>query len=124
MGIDIFAHWQGQSEHDKELQVTGFSVFSGHVGYLREAYHGEPYATVFLCAEAFGSQDGNATIPAQLLRQRLARTLELAADRERKLYNGSDEDVKAIQKSFNDFVMLCEQKEAETGEPVVIHASY
>lgn len=41
------------TEHERRAQQTGFSVVHGHVGYLREAYHGEPYATRVLVPEAF-----------------------------------------------------------------------
>ena len=53
MGIDIYARWKGQTEAEEQAQNTGFSAVHGHVGYLREAYHGEPYATRYLAAEAF-----------------------------------------------------------------------
>ena len=53
MGIDIYAEWDGMSEAEKTAQITGFSAEHGHVGYLREAYHGEPYATKVLVPEAF-----------------------------------------------------------------------
>ena len=45
MGIDIYARWNGQSSAEQQAQYTGFSIEHGHVGYLREAYHGAPYAT-------------------------------------------------------------------------------
>src|SRR5665213_1209510 len=60
MGIDIYAEWHGMSDAEKKAQVTGFSVEHGHVGYLREAYHGEPYATHVLLAESF--ETGRAAI--------------------------------------------------------------
>ena len=53
MGIDIYMHWKDQTEEEHKAQLTGFSVTSGDVGYLREAYHGSPYATKFLMPEAF-----------------------------------------------------------------------
>src|ERR1051326_1589275 len=51
MGIDIYAQWHGQTKEEETAQITGFSTVRGHVGYLRESYHGEPYATKHLCAE-------------------------------------------------------------------------
>jgi len=42
--------WNGQTKAEIEAQYTGFSVVHGHVGYLREAYHGAPYATEYLVA--------------------------------------------------------------------------
>ena len=54
MGIDIYARWRGQTLDEIAAQTrAGFSVEAGSTGYLREAYHGEPYATRHLCAEAF-----------------------------------------------------------------------
>lgn len=125
MGIDIYAEWRGQTEEEKEAQYTGMSVIYGHVGYLREAYHGEPYATRFLVREAFESSDGRASIPASVLRERLPETLTIVAERERKVYGATDEaEITGVQKSFTQFVELCERKERETGEPMTIIASY
>jgi hypothetical protein len=126
MGIDIYAEWRGQTEAESRAQVTGFSIEHGHVGYLREAYHGEPYATHVLVPEAFESKDGAAVIPAATLRKRLPATLKAALKRQKRVYEEDEhhEDTKAVLKSFEDFVALCEKKEAETGEPVRIIASY
>jgi hypothetical protein len=126
MGIDIFAQWKGQTEKEEAAQFTGFSVEHGHVGYLREAYHGSPYATRHLVAEAFDSPDGQAKIPAKTLRRRLPKTIRLAKERERRVYKrkGRIPDDDPVIKSFTDFVALCERKERETGEPVTIIASY
>ena len=46
MGIDIYARWRGQTEEEQHAQITSFSVVHGHVGYLREAYHGEPVTVI------------------------------------------------------------------------------
>ena len=126
MGIDIYAEWKGQTEEEEEAQCTGFSVEDGHVGYLREAYHGAPYATHYLVAEAFDSTDGEAQIPASVLRERLPETIRLAKERQRIVYNrkGSIPDDDPAIKSFTDFVALCERMEQKTGEPVTILASY
>lgn len=53
MGIDVYAKWDGQTDAERDAQITGFSIVSGHVGYLREAYHGPPYATKVLFPECF-----------------------------------------------------------------------
>jgi hypothetical protein len=70
MGIDIYARWPGQSEAKADVQLTGFSAVLGHVGYLREVYHGGPYVTEYLVSEAFNAPDGEAAIPACTLRER------------------------------------------------------
>lgn len=125
MGIDIYAKWNGQTKEEKEAQVTGFSVVHGHVGYLREAYHGEPYATRYLVREAFENKDAKAAIPAAVLRERLPETLALVEEREREVYKETDSrETAKVKRSFADFVELCETKERETGEPVTIIASY
>jgi hypothetical protein len=123
MGIDIYAHWKGQSADETEAQGREWSsVVAGGTGYLREAYHGEPYATEHLCAEAF--ETGEARIGAAVLRERLPHTLALVEERERTLYKADAKAVEEVKRSFRDFVSLCERKEAETGEPVRIIASY
>ena len=145
MGIDVHARWKGQTKKEKDAQITGFSIEHGHVGYLREAYHGGPYATRTLVAEAFDEDvieqlikkiqlrnncdedeawnkfDG-VPIPAITLRERLRETLEAAQTRSLKNY-GRDA-LPEVLNSFTNFVELCEQKEKETGEPVYIYASF
>ena len=66
MGIDIYAKWSGMTREESKAQITGFDTAAGQVGYLREAYHGEPYATRVLVPEAF--EDEVAVIPAAALR--------------------------------------------------------
>lgn len=128
MGIDIYARWPRQTAEEEAAQITGFSIEHGHVGYLREAYHGEPYATRVLMPEAFDHEmypDG-APIPAATLRERLPETLAAATARQLLVYNqdSDNEDTRAVLKSFTEFVELCERKERETGEPCTIAASY
>jgi hypothetical protein len=125
MGIDIYAHWRGQTREEKQAQVCGFDATAGKIGYLREAYHGEPYATRYLVREAFESNDAAARIPAAVLRERLPHTLELAMERERRVYGeASAAPDDPVVRSYTDFVTLCETKERETGQPVKIIASY
>lgn len=78
MGIDIYLKWDGMDSEDEKNQITGFSTTSGNVGYLREAYHGGPYATKMLVREAFESEDGTAKIPAAVMRERLTYVTEPA----------------------------------------------
>lgn len=126
MGIDIYARWKGQTEEEKKAQYTGFSVEHGHVGYLREAYHGAPYVTHYLVREAFDSSTYEAQIPAAVLCERLPEAIFLAKKREREVYGttGDIPDDAPVVKSFVDFVELCRRKEQETGEPVTIVASF
>lgn len=124
MGIDIYAKWAGITKAQEELQITGFDPTMGRVGYLREAYHGEPYATHVLVSEAFRSKSAEAKIPAAKLRKRLPRVLKIVAKRQRTLYKATDPEVEEVQQSFTAFVELCERKERETGEPCLIIASY
>jgi hypothetical protein len=79
VGIDIYLEWDGITEDDKKAQWSaGFSVTAGHLGYLREAYHGGPYATTILCREAFESETCRALIAAETLRARLTNVTEPA----------------------------------------------
>ena len=111
------------------LSVVIHEVTHGHVGYLREAYHGEPYVTKFLCREAFESTNGAAQIPAAVLKERLSKALAITFQREVQVY-GLDvtradlrKELQPVMQSYADFVELCERKEKETGEPVTIVAS-
>lgn len=127
MGIDIYAHWRDQSEDERDAQSTGFSIAHGHVGYLREAYHGEPYATQVLMPEAFDDHyPEGAPIAAATLRKRLPKALAAARMRQRLVYKepAGSEDTAMVCKSFTDFVELCEAKERATGTPCIISASY
>jgi len=123
MGIDIYAKWDGMTEAEEASQITGFSIEDGHVGYLREAYHGEPYATKVLVPEAF--EESRVQIHAATLASRLPAVLIIAETREREVYGVTDaQDIERVLKSYRDFVALCARKEAETGEPCLIIASY
>ena len=85
MGIDIYAKWHNQREEVKTAHnAARLSALENWKGYLWEADHDNLYATEFLCAEAF--ETGEANIPAEILNERLAHTLELVEERERKIY--------------------------------------
>jgi hypothetical protein len=90
MGIDIYASWRGQTDDERAVQMTGFSIEHGHAGYLREAYHGSPYVTKYLVAESFESKTSEAAIPARLLRERLPAAILLSMYRECKVYGNGD----------------------------------
>jgi len=124
MGIDIYLEWKGMVPGEKDKQITGFSTTSGHVGYLREAYHGGPYVTQMLVREAFESDNGRAFIPAVKLRARLKVAKRLAKERALLVYNEALEDDDPQVKAFEEFVRLAELKEKETGEPCLVIASY
>lgn len=78
MGIDVYLKWKDMDQEDEKRQITGFSVLNGHAGYLREAYHGGPYATHILVREAFESDTCEAQIPAAVMRERLTHVTEPA----------------------------------------------
>jgi hypothetical protein len=125
MGINIYAEWKGRTEQELDAQRDVFlHVDKGGIGYLREAYHGEPYATKYLFSETFDSKEGEAPIPVAVLESRLSHTLDLVAERERSIYQSSEKHIQKVQQSFLDFVALCKRKEAVTGEPVIIYALF
>lgn len=78
MGIDIYLKWDGMTEENKHAQITGFDTTAGSAGYLRESYHGGPYATKMLVREAFESETCEAEIPAAVMRERLTHVTEPA----------------------------------------------
>lgn len=126
MGIDIYMAWDGMTKEDKERQVCGFEIDKGNVGYLREAYHGEPYATMVLVPEAFESPTNKARIPSKRMKKRLPEVLEVAMARALKIYKHKIENPfeDPITRSYIEFVVLAEKKERETRRPVIIYASY
>lgn len=93
-----------------------------HVGYLREAYHGEPYATRVLVPEAFAANEA-VPIPAETLRARLPDVLAAVEKRHTTIYQDSPEAIATYQQAYADFVDLAARKESETGEPVLILVS-
>lgn len=119
MGIDIYLRWQGMMEAERAAQQTGFSVVHGHVGYLREAYHGDPYATRVLVPEAFESDEA-VRIPASVLRNRLAAALSTARERALRVYGERLSTDAPELRAFADFVALAERLEAEGRRPRVL----
>jgi hypothetical protein len=122
MGIDIYLEWDGMTTKDHDAQVTGFRIDRGHVGYLREAYHGSPYVTKILLPEAFNDGDGPVEISASVLKERLLSALEAAEKRELEVYHSKKPNPKVL-KSFKDFVALVEKLE-KAGKHPKVHASY
>ena len=123
MGIDIYMNWDKQTDEEKQAQYTGWSIESGDVGYLREAYHGSPYVTQFLVKEAFESEEGEASIPSDVLRERLPETLKLHIRRSKDIYGEDVKETDPSAKAFTDFVELAEKLTME-GKPPSIIASY
>ena len=123
MGIDIYMRWDGMTEEDRDKQITGFDATVGEVGYLREAYHGGPYATHYLLEEAFEDDAGEVHIPAKELRERLPLTKDIVIQRAKEGYKEELTEDDAIVKAFEDFVKLSEALE-ENGRKPTIYASY
>ena len=123
MGIDIYMRWEGMTEADREKQITGFDATVGDVGYLREAYHGGPYATHYLVEEAFEDGAGDVHIPAKELRERLPLTKDIVIQRAKQVYKEELTEDDEIVKSFENFVKLGEALEADGRKPTV-YASY
>jgi hypothetical protein len=127
MGIDVYLKWNEMKKEDHEAQLgTGFQTNIGDTGYLREAYHGEPYATQMLVPEAFDDKLAGEDVPifAKEMRARLPKVLEKVRERYEKIYEAGEDEIKEAQKSFSDFVKLAEQKEDELKEPCKVYASY
>ena len=123
MGIDIYMRWDGMTEEDRQKQYTGFDATVGEVGYLREAYHGSPYATKYLVEEAFEDGADEVHIPAKELRKRLPLTKEIVIQRFRDVYKEEIEEDNVFVKAFEDFVKLSEALEEEGRKPTV-YASF
>lgn len=111
MGIDVYLNWHGMKEADKNAQYTGFSIVSGNVGYLREAYHGGPYATRVLLPEGWDREvkldrDHTFAIEAKTLRERLPAAVMATIYRHHVLYDDepatfeTNDIVEAMSKLF------------------------
>lgn len=127
MGIDIYLKWKGQKAEEAAAQITGFSIVAGDRGYLREAYHGGPYATEALIPKRAWAEDApedGVPIPAAELRANLPAAVETAKRRARLLYKEDEAGQNLCAKAFIDFVELAERKEAETGQQCTVYCSY
>lgn len=130
MGIDIYATWKGQTKQEQQAQGEQvFSIDAGAQGYLREAYHGGPYATKVLLPELW-QDDINplegVPMPARVLRERLGPTLSAALQRQLKVYDSppDSQETRTVCQSYKDFVELCASKEVETGDACIILGSW
>jgi hypothetical protein len=126
MGIDVYLEWKDKDDSDRGLQ-TGI-LADGACGYLREAYHGEPYATKLLLKEAFQVNYGNdesyrCRIDSEELEARLPEALKLTAERFFNLYKRGDgnamDTLKQMLNEIVDFVDKFKQLEAEEQEPFI-----
>jgi len=138
MGIDCYN--QTAQDLNGNDSGQGFDITAGNKGYLREAYHGSPYATHHLLGECFEIDEVQGTlsgtgkgveykiqvfIPAKLLRERLPKTLEIVKERYIKVYkDATDKEIKVAQKSFIDFVELAEKIEKEEKTSCEFYASF
>jgi hypothetical protein len=121
MGIDVYARFEAS---EGKRRRKWLSELEDYAGYLREAYHGEPYATRHLVPEAFECPDG-AKIPAAVLRERLPETLRIAEVRARSVYGATSmAEVEPTLQQFRSFVELCERMERDHGVTVRIVASW
>ena len=124
MGIDIYLKWEGMLPEEKRGQITGFDTTKGDVRYLREAYHGEPYATKYFVKEAFTSKTSQAKIKAATLKKRLPKAIKMAIEREKVVYGGVITKKDPVVQSYVNFAKLAEMKEKKSGEPCTVVASY
>jgi len=141
MGIDVYMSWGDGPSFDGNYATA----FRGGNGYLRESYHGGPYATVLLVPEAFGdldrtaqafampaiasaavgtTPDGSPLIPAHVLRGRLPVALLTVAERYRAVYGEECDEGHPALREFVEFVELAERMEAKLGHAVGVRASW
>jgi len=103
MGIDVYMKWKQQSDAQRKAQFTGFSITAGEVGYLREAYHGGPYAIAYLITEDWDKQPkGGFKIPATKLRERLPSTVLAALYRQHVVYGERLDDPSVLNLKEGD----------------------
>lgn len=126
MGIDVYVNMDNKTEEEQQAQYTGFAT-TGRTGYLREAYHGSPYATRVLVPESFEVEDysedfDGVVIPSSVLRERLEATLAAVEERERTIYSSSDEDIELMKQQYRDFVAFVEQLENDGRNPRIYNS--
>lgn len=141
MGIDIYAEWGDESFHDRADREVGRPdykadretakkqsalIYSGANGYLRESYHGRPYATREFVREAFEAKDATARIPASVLMGRLEKAAADTIQRYREVYDCEPRSEETLwqMRQFADFARKVAEIERETGVTPNIIASY
>jgi hypothetical protein len=116
MGIDVYLKWDGQTEEEKQAQLTGCSIVHGHKGYLREAYHGGPYATRVLFRGIdleHEDADGYVPVTAKQLEDNIKEAVFCTLIRELKVYGSQRQPaVVDIKETVGD-------QEQETVEEVI-----
>ena|ERR1700733_14251862 len=122
MQTDLFAEWDGKTGEEWVAQMVA-SVYDDERGYLTELECDVPSALDILVPEAF--EDMGPQIPAELLRARLPAALIAVEQCQRIAHRETDADtIKELLRSYEDFVALCERKEALTGKPCRFHVRY
>ena len=129
MGIDVYLHKHGESEpyiYSQEKEGFMWGVWNGEHGYLREAYHGGPYATKELLPECWkdGYEGELIPIKSSVLKKRLDIVVDTSRERSTILYKEDPEDTDKTAQSFIDFVELASRLEKESGYPCKFYASY
>ena len=122
MGIDIYAEWDGMT--GAEAQPLGLPRSRARPrrlsarGLSRRAVRDES-------PRARGLRDGSRSNLRRHASGSPAGRSRVAEQREREIYGETSEaEINRILRSYADFVELCARKEAETGEPCLIVASY
>jgi hypothetical protein len=137
MGIDIYLKWTNQTPEEAEAQYKGTIEEASRAGYLRESYHGGPYATKVLFPELFGllpdedddlgvevDDQWSSRYPASVLEARLPKALATVIERCKVVYKEELTEDDPFVQAYVNFVALARRKEAETGEPCEVEASY
>lgn len=121
MGIDVYLRWDGQTQEEKQAQYTGFSTWHGHVGYLRESYHGGPYATKVLIPEGWVDEKAESVVvESSVLESRLPDVLDASRKRSLDIYQEKLDNDDPVLRSFIDFVALHKRLESEGKNPKII----
>ena len=84
MGIDMYMRWKGMDSSDTDAQFA--LEGGGSVGYLRESYHGGPYATQIIAPECWSGEQ-EQRIPAKTLASRAPHAVVAALIRDATIYH-------------------------------------
>jgi hypothetical protein len=108
MGFDIYLEWKGQTDEEKDAQITGWEN-AGSAGYLRESYGQDSFGCELLFSEAWKKRNGaRAKIQNSKLKERMPAVVKLLKD--------AGEPDSEIQ-HWRDFVKLHGKLERTNKEP-------
>lgn len=124
MSIQVTMTWAGMTAEESHGLVAGIEPKDCCPVWFQENYHGGPYPSKYLLAEAYESSSGQAQIPALVLESRLGETIRLAIERQKNAYNEVAYLYDPEVYRYDVFVKTARLVEDRTGNPVTISVDW